>query len=440
MVIVEACQLALPNPSLSYPFPPPHITSFLFDPNSLSLALHHSDTSLSLYPSFSPLSLSSFPPPSSLIPAPTSSAAFLHLHHPSSPNPFSVFLTTSPFHGGTSVLLRFFMFNPTRKVCSKLRVRSTHRDLKVDDKRFGVVFAVSHGVSLKLEGGSNVFALYSVSNSKIWVFAVKLVTEFEEVKLMKCAVIDCVFPVFSISIKFGHLILGEENGVRVLPLRSLVKGKTKKDGRVNSRRNVNVGVEKSGSKLHNGLIQGPNGTELVVYPNRHRVHNVEAAEGSLTDELYDGVEGKTGKHTESVKLRTMKFRLGSKECGECFLAFNIEEAKNLEPSKKLEKPPKAISIQALSPSKFLVLDSTGVLHLLSFPSSARGSESPYQMKQLTQKMKVCKFSVLPGAQAVWISDGQYTVHEIVLPDEETSNSETDGKEEGRIYRHCNHCF
>lgn len=38
------------------------------------------------------------------------------------------------------------------------------------------------------------------------------------------------------------------------------------------------------------------------------------------------------------------------------------------------------------------------------------------------------FHQLAGSQTIWISDGQYTVQMIVVRDEETSTSETDGKE------------
>lgn len=44
-------------------------------------------------------------------------------------------------------------------------------------------------------------------------------------RLVRCAVIRCSRPVWSLSISFGFLILGEENGVRVFGLRRLVKGK-----------------------------------------------------------------------------------------------------------------------------------------------------------------------------------------------------------------------
>ncbi|XP_028216257.1 uncharacterized protein LOC114398269 isoform X5 [Glycine soja] len=45
---------------------------------------------------------------------------------------------------------------------------------------------------------------------------------------MRCAVIECSRPVFSVSVAFGFLILGEENGVRVFGLRRLVKGRSGK--------------------------------------------------------------------------------------------------------------------------------------------------------------------------------------------------------------------
>ena len=48
------------------------------------------------------------------------------------------------------------------------------------------------------------------------------------VRLMRCAVIECSRPVFSVSVAFGFLILGEENGVRVFGLRRLVKGRSGK--------------------------------------------------------------------------------------------------------------------------------------------------------------------------------------------------------------------
>lgn len=123
------------------------------------------------------------------------------------------------------------------------------RDLKFDKNKSGVVFSVNHGVSVNLIGSINVFAMYSISNRKVWVFAVKMAGDEEDdgvnIKLMKSAVIDCSVSVFSISVSFGFLILGEDNGVRVFQLRPLVKGKLKKHHRL--------------LNLPNGKIQAING-------------------------------------------------------------------------------------------------------------------------------------------------------------------------------------
>lgn len=111
--------------------------------------------------------------------------------------------------------------------------------MEFDQTKCGVVFKVNHGVSMTLSGGVNVFTLYSVSNSKIWVFAVRLIVDEvggEALKLMKCALIDCCVPIFTIRILFRFLILGEENGVRVFPLQPLVKGNHGKEKKNNSRR------------------------------------------------------------------------------------------------------------------------------------------------------------------------------------------------------------
>lgn len=93
---------------------------------------------------------------------------------------------------------------------------------------------------MKLIGSINVFAMYSVSNRKVWVFAVKMMDKDKDkdeddeniIKVMRCAVIECCVPVFSVSVAFGFLILGEENGVRVFELRPLIKGKFEKNRRV----------------------------------------------------------------------------------------------------------------------------------------------------------------------------------------------------------------
>lgn len=87
---------------------------------------------------------------------------------------------------------------------------------------------VHHGASVKLSGSVNFFAMYSFTRSKIWVFGVRLMDGDVGLKLMRCAVIECCKPVWSMCMSFGFFIFGEENGVRVLSLKSLVKGKSKR--------------------------------------------------------------------------------------------------------------------------------------------------------------------------------------------------------------------
>lgn len=324
----------------------------------------------------------------------------------------------------------------------KLKVRSNHRDLRFDDNKYGVVFAVSHGVSVKLGGGSNFFTMYSVSNSKIWVFAVKLEADFEEVKLMKCAVIDCVLPVFSMSVSSGHLILGEESGVRFFPLRPLVKGRVNREGRVSScsstslRRNLNGGMDNKdagklevskANKLQNGWVQGINGIDHAVHSSNSGRKNM-GSEGAVSVVSNGQFEGKMDKQSESVKSRTMRLRQDTRDWGVCFIAFNGKRIESFHYVKMPVKSPKAISIHVLSPTKFLILDSDGDLHLMRLSNSVHGSECPFHTTQLTQITRVHKLAVFPGSQIIWISDGQYTVQMIVLTDEETPMSGTLGKE------------
>lgn len=56
---------------------------------------------------------------------------------------------------------------------------------------------------------------------------------------------------------------------------------------------------------------------------------------------------------------------------------------------------KAISIDAVSPNKFVILDSDGGLHLLHISSPVIGSDLITFMQQLPNTMKVQKLAVLP---------------------------------------------
>ncbi|PSS30573.1 RNA methyltransferase [Actinidia chinensis var. chinensis] len=419
MVVVEARKLSLPQT--------PSVSSLLFDPSSLSLALMHSDSSLSLYPSLSPLSLASLPPPQTTVPSPSSSAAFLRLHGPNpNSNPRVLFVAAAPLRGGAAVLLRFWILLGNTQSFAKSRVVCNQTGLEFDDHKSGVVFRVRHGASVKLVGSINVFVMYSVSNSKIWVFSARMVDDDDNsvtVKLMKCAVIDCCVPVFAISISFGFLILGEENGVRVFPLRPLVKGRVKRENR----------------KLNNGLSYGKLGGQRLNLPNgvSQKIHGSEVLyDDSVNSKVVENssngyLEEKSEKHCDSVKLKSVKLRQDSRASA-CFVELKKEEVESCKPTKVPLQSTKAVSIQALSPNKFLIVDSAGELQLLCLSNPVLASEIPCHVKLLTASMKVEKLAVLPDistrTQTVWISDGCNTVHMLAVPGMDTSAGDSDRKD------------
>jgi hypothetical protein len=83
------------------------------------------------------------------------------------------------------------------------------------------------------------------------------------VELHKCAVVELepAQPVYAMEIAMGRLLLGEAGGVRVFPLRGLMKG-GKEEGNVD-------GAGAAGKKrLHkkNGIVNG------MVVPARHASH------------------------------------------------------------------------------------------------------------------------------------------------------------------------
>ncbi|GFP84423.1 hypothetical protein PHJA_000586100 [Phtheirospermum japonicum] len=327
-------------------------------------------------------------------PLPTSSAAFLHLR--TAAGPTTLFLVSSPVPRPSATLLRFYILRDDR--FSRARVVSNHRDLELDQARCGVVFRVDHGVSMKLSAGINVFTLLSVSSCKIWVFAVRLIADGEALKLMKCAVIDCCSPVYTIRLLFGFLILGEENGVRVFPLQPLVKGNHRKE------------KKSSGTRIN----------------NHHGVGVTKASNGGGKTVATDG----DSKHSEPVKLRSVKLRQDSKDVGAFFVAF--EDSKDVESSlsmKMTRRSVKAIFIQALSANCFVVLDSVGDVHLLSLSYSAQGLDNRCLMKRLTFTMKVVKLAVFEdvstATQTVWISDGYHSVHLMIVSGMDNSFDKTE---------------
>lgn len=68
------------------------------------------------------------------------------------------------------------------------------------------------------------------------------------------------------------------------------------------------------------------------------------------------------------------------------------KSKEVEISKSTAK---AVSIQALAPKKFMILDSTGDLHILCLSNPVGGSNIRSNLMHLPQSMKVQKLAVLP---------------------------------------------
>ncbi|CAL5367407.1 unnamed protein product [Camellia sinensis] len=242
--------------------------------------------------------------------------------------------------------------------------------------------------------------MYSVSNCKIWVFAAKMVDEDDNgvvVKLIKCAVIDCSVPVFAISVSFGFLIVGEENGVRVFPLRPLVKGRVKEHRRES--KNLNDGLTKDKLEaqrlnLPNGVIQRVNGTDVSNSDSVLHVNYGASGRGSKRSGGEDTLE------ISSLKLKSVKLRRDSKEGGSFFVAFKSKEVEGYKSTKVPLQSAKAISIQALSPNKFVILDSTGELQLLCLSNPVLVSEIRCHVKQLTTTMKVEKLAILPDISTI----------------------------------------
>ncbi|KAL5080442.1 hypothetical protein RYX36_008863 [Vicia faba] len=416
MVLLQASKLTLPTPSSSLSSP----TSILFEPTTLSLAITHSNSSISLFPSFSPLSLSSsLQFPQTLIPKPSSSSTFLILKEsPNSTNPNSViFLVCGPYRAGSQILLRFYILNRITNCFSRVNRISCGSQSQSGFLRFerelGVLMDVKHGVSVEVVGSVNYFAVYAVSSFKVWVFAVKMV-EGEDgggLRLMKCAVIRCSRPVWSLSISFGFLVLGEENGVRVFGLRRLVKGNR-------------VVKKNSNSKLK----QLPNGDHHGKYKGGGDLGGKTRGGDEAT--CNGGLEGKNEKHGVAVKQTNVKYKHDNKDGGACFLALkgNEVETKSMP---TVSKSVKAISIKALSQRMFLILDSHGDLHLLCLYNSGLGVDITGHVKQLPRVMKVQSLAVhldeSTTSQTIWISDGCHSVHMFTM-DTENALNEADGND------------
>ncbi|KAJ6926622.1 hypothetical protein NC651_010897 [Populus alba x Populus x berolinensis] len=444
MVLVQSSKLSLP-PSVSA------TKSLLFEPNSLSLALMHTDSSVSLFPSLPIPSLPSLPPkPQTLVPSPSSSSSFLLIHQ--DPVPKVLFLVASPYKGGSQILLRFHVLqNDT--FFYKPQVVCNQKGLAFDSK-LGVLLDINHGVSIKIVGSINFFVLHSVSSKKVWVFAVKLIDDVdgEMLKLMRCAVIECSVPVWSISVSSGVLILGEDNGVRVFNLRQLVKWKVKKvkgfdsngklDGKGLKSSNgagENNGVRSSSENACNGALDGKTDKHCVsAFPldveleeaegeSRRKRRMVLRNRKGINEFLFDQEMDELilSEVLSYGKQRSVRCSQDSGEGGACFVAFKREVTEGMKPTTL-----KAVSIQALPPKKFVILDSTGDLHILCLSAPVVGPNVMAHMRRLPHSMKVQKLAVFPDfsskKQTFWVSDGLHSVHTITLSNMDAAVNTNDG--------------
>ncbi|KAF9684089.1 hypothetical protein SADUNF_Sadunf04G0081600 [Salix dunnii] len=181
-----------------------------------------------------------------------------------------------------------------------------------------------------------------VSSNKVWVFAVKLIDDGD----------------------------GEND--------ELLKWKVKK-----------VKGFVSNGKLDGKGLKSPNG---VGDDYDHSSSSGNVCSGAL--------DGKTDKHCVSVKQRYVRCSRDSGEGGACFVEFKREETEGMKPTTL-----KAVSIQALPSKKFVILDSTGDLHILCLSAPSVGPNVMVHMRRLPHKM-----------QTVWVSDGLHSVHTITLSD------------------------
>ncbi|KAI3976224.1 hypothetical protein MKX01_019170 [Papaver californicum] len=439
MVTYQASKL---NLSSSHSSKEVFVASLLYEPFPQSLAFMHSDSSILLLPAFSPFSSSSDSPNTeTLIPPSCSSSCFLRLQsNPNSTEGRTVFIAASPHSGGSRVLLRLWVLQKNQ-VFVKAQVNCSQSDLKLDNSKLELVVDLSHGFSVKLVGSVNFSALLSVSAKKIWVFGAKVVDDDESVKLMKCAVIDCCLPISSITTSLGFLILGEDNGVRVFPLRPLVKGRLKKPIDSGRRREENCenGLDSDafskvqGMNLPNGPIRYVNGSNELysstVVSSKYAIgcHGVKstALKGTI-DVASNYYTGKV--ENSSVKHRILKLKQDSGLGGSSFVNFKGVEMQ----SRILSTVLKAVSVQALLHKRFLVLDSVGDLHLLSMYGTSPGSETTGQMRRLGHAMKIQMLFVLPNISTrmhnFWISDGLHTMHMMSISEMGIHVNDTDKHE------------
>lgn len=244
------------------------------------------------------------------------------------------------------------------------------------------------------------------------------------VDLLKCAVVDCDLPIYSIGMSMGVMVLGEIGGARVFPLRMLVKG-----GEFKGKRKGQFAAGKSGDRLFELRKRVvPNGLVIPVC----RYDGGASARVGVMEEKGNG-------NQTSGKLRCARLRQNSGDFCSFFTKAKCDNTIS-ECNTGAQTSVKAISIHVLSQKQFLILDSVGDIHLLTLNGTFTASEdcadssSKYAcMYHLDVKIKVQVLAVPPDISSrpefVWISDGAYSVHMMSMANIETS--EKDGEKDDK---------
>ncbi|GJM93473.1 hypothetical protein PR202_ga10031 [Eleusine coracana subsp. coracana] len=255
-----------PPPLTAYrlPLPPTHPppTSLLLAPPSAptrALALLFPDSSAHLFTSLpNPATAASLPAPTA-VPSPLAAAACFALLLPSS---HLLFLTAHPAHGSPAVHLRAYALGSAPALA---RFAPAPLSYKRHVSASGLPLpSLPFGLGVRLAGGVNAVALLSLAAGQIWVLGPRLAADGRTVELHKCVVVELepARPVYAMEVAMGRLLLGEAGGVRVFPLRGLMKGGKEKE------RKVEGAVAAGKKSLHkkNGIVNG------MVVPVRRGSH------------------------------------------------------------------------------------------------------------------------------------------------------------------------
>ncbi|XP_042473373.1 uncharacterized protein LOC122055805 isoform X4 [Zingiber officinale] len=375
---LHASKLDLPLPTTSSPAAA--VSYLLYEHSSRSLALVLDDFSAFLYPSLSP---TRFPAPNhTAVPPPSTTACFVRLL----PSSRVLFLTAAPLAAGSSIQLRVWILL-SRGGSAASAFSPARLDFRNDRGRFSVTLGLRHGHTMAA-------------------------AEEATVHLMKCAVVELSLPIYSITVSMGFMLLGEVDGVRIFPLRPLIKGKLSKSC---------VSTIKKATASTGDLCKKilPNG--LMIPKN------------FIKSSLIPEVEEKTD------KLKTVRVTQDSSDPYSFFVFIKPAELQSYKGSKSTPSSLKAVRIHVLSEKKYVILDSAGGLHFLNFNESGgmalelnAQSSMPFNYAhacQLNNVMEVHFLSILPDIsseiQYAWLSDGEYSIHLISLVDADTADDEID---------------